>query len=110
MLELEETGIGKVRAFDAAGNRILIEQLANMARASGVTPRQDATAVKVLVAETLCGSDMDIDASAFSLHDITQLAAALRPGASLTIRNSGALSPLEQASISSVMPGQVRFG
>ena len=110
MLELEESGIGKVRAFDAAGNRVMAEQLAALANAAAEAPsRQTPVAVRALVAETLCGSDMDVDARALSLHDVTQLAAALRPGAVLKVRNSGTLSPIEQASIASVMPGQVHF-
>ena len=65
--------------------------------------------VRGLLARALSGADIDVDGIDFSLHDITQLAAALRPGASLTVRNSDSLSPIEQTSIWTVMPGQVRF-
>ncbi len=62
-----------------------------------------------LLVRALSGADIDVDGVAFSLHDITQLAAALRPGASLTVRNSEGLTPIEQTSIWTIMPGQVRF-
>ena len=65
--------------------------------------------VRGLLAKALSGADIDVDGIDFSLHDITQLAAALRPGATLTVRNSDSLSPIEQTSIWTVMPGQVRF-
>jgi hypothetical protein len=65
--------------------------------------------VKGLLAKALSGADIDVDGIGLSLHDITQLAAALRPGASLTVRNSDSLSPIEQTSVWTVMPGQVRF-
>jgi hypothetical protein len=61
------------------------------------------------LADALRGADIDVDVVELSLHDITQLAAALHPGASLTVRSSSLLSPHEQASISTVAPGQVRF-
>ncbi len=74
--------------------------------------RQSAIAeptTRDLLARALSGADLDLDGVLFSLHDITQLAAALRPGASLTVRNSECLTPIEQTSIWTVMPGQVRF-
>ena len=62
-----------------------------------------------LLVRALSGADIEIDGMVLGLHEITQLAAALRPGASLTVRNSECLTPLEQTSIWTVMPGQVRF-
>ena len=111
MTELADARVGKVRAFDAAGNRLFPEELASLAEASR---RQRATdlpreAVNVLVAESLCGSDLDVDCAGLSLHDLSQLAASLRPGAWLTVRDSDTLPPIARASIASLMPGQVRF-
>jgi hypothetical protein len=74
---------------------------------SGIEPLE--LTVRALLAKALSGADIDVDGIDLSLHDITQLAAALRPGASLTVRNSDSLSPIEQTSIWTVMPGQVRF-
>ncbi len=62
-----------------------------------------------LLVRALSGADIEVDGMVLGLHEITQLAAALRPGASLTVRNSECLTPLEQTSIWTVMPGQVRF-
>ena len=74
---------------------------------NGLDPSELTT--RGLLVRALSGADIDVDGVVFSLHDITQLAAALRPGASLTVRNSECLTPIEQTSIWTVMPGQVRF-
>lgn len=83
-----------------------LETLVNEAE-GGLDPAELTT--RGLLVRALSGADIDVDGVIFSLHDITQLAAALRPGASLTVRNSECLTPIEQTSIWTVMPGQVRF-
>ncbi|WP_158808234.1 hypothetical protein [Beijerinckia sp. L45] len=99
------TGNGQLRIRLAAWIMSL-ERIAADADA-GAEPLE--LTVRGLLAKALSGADIDVDGIDFSLHDITQLAAALRPGASLTVRNSDSLSPIEQTSIWTVMPGQVRF-
>ena len=108
--------LAQIPVHDAGGNSHLRQRLAAWITAlegiavdadSGVEPLE--LTVRGLLAKALSGADIDVDGIDFSLHDITQLAAALRPGASLTVRNSDSLSPIEQTSIWTVMPGQVRF-
>ena len=95
-------------------SRVLQSKLERWAAVlEGVVADADRDAVvptaKELVGRALRGESIAIAAVEFSLHDVTQIATALQPGASLTVYDSESLSPIEQASISSAMPGQVRF-
>ena len=97
-----------------ADSRILHSMLERWANAieSIVTDADidtSAPTAKELVGRVLLGESIEIAAAEFNLHDMTQIATALQPGASVTVHNSESLSPIEQASISSVMLGQVRF-
>lgn len=61
------------------------------------------------LAAALSGADIAANVLELGLHDLTQLAAALRPGATFIVYNSALLSPIEQASIFSAAAGDVRF-
>ncbi len=78
---------------------------------SQAAPDADASVptTKDLLTLALSGLDVSADASACSLHDLTQLAVALGPDAKLTVLNWGHLTPIEQACITSARPGQVSF-
>ena len=62
-----------------------------------------------LLRRALAGQDLDLDASAYPLHDLTQVALMLQPQARLAIRQATHMSPLERASIASAGRGRVMF-
>lgn len=62
-----------------------------------------------LLRRALKGESFVLDSDAHTLHELTQLALALRPDAHLTIRRADTMSPLERASICSVGQGRVVF-
>ena len=62
-----------------------------------------------LLRRALSGQNLDVDAGAYKLHDLTQVALVLQPQASLAIRHADHMSPLERASIASVGRGRVVF-
>jgi hypothetical protein len=59
--------------------------------------------------QALSGADVVADAMTLGLHDLTQLAAAVRPNAKLIVVNSDFLSPLERACVATANPGHVVF-
>ena len=65
--------------------------------------------LKALMATALLDRDLSADAAVFSLRDLTQVAALLRPERTMTIESAELLTPIEQASIASVAPGRVCF-
>ncbi len=65
--------------------------------------------VRHMLRHALAGGSMTIDRPAYSLHDLTQLALALQPGATLSIRHAEIMTPLERASIATVGQGRVVF-
>lgn len=62
-----------------------------------------------LLRRALAGEDINIDSASYSLHDLTQLAVALQPGADLAIRHASSMTPIERASIATVGKGRVLF-
>ncbi len=64
---------------------------------------------KALIATALLDRSLSADAVLFNLHELTQLAAVLRPGRTMTVKSSQRLSPIEQAAIATAALGQVQF-
>ena len=62
-----------------------------------------------LLRRALAGESLTLDRDHYTLHDLTQVALALRPDAKLAICHADAMSPLERASIASVGKGSVHF-
>ena len=65
--------------------------------------------VRAMLRHALAGGSMTLDRHAYSLHDLTQVALALQPDATLAIRNGELMAPIERASVASVGRGQVVF-
>ena len=57
----------------------------------------------------LDGENVTLDSDRHSLHQITQVAAALNAGANLIIHHGRLLTPLERATIQSVGRGHISF-
>ena len=70
---------------------------------------QAAQPTKELVLRALTGRDVEVSGLTYSLHDLTQIALALRPPAALSIRDTASMTPLERASIATVGAGKVFF-
>ena len=70
---------------------------------------QATISTKELVLRAMTGGSVDVSGIAYSLHDLTQIALALKPDAQLAVRDAEALTPLERASIASVGTGLVVF-
>jgi len=64
---------------------------------------------KSLLRRAIAGESLTLDREAYSLHDLTQVAVALREGANLAIRNADLMSPIERASIASAGRGRIVF-
>ena len=64
---------------------------------------------KGLLARALAGESLTLDRIIHSLHDLTQIAVALREDANLAIRNADLMSPIERASVESVGRGRIVF-
>lgn len=64
---------------------------------------------RTLLRRALAGQNLDLDGSVYPLHDLTQVALMLQPQASLAIRHTQHMTPLERASIASVGRGRVVF-
>ena len=62
-----------------------------------------------LLRRALSGESLTLDREAFSLHDLTQIAVALREGANLAIRNGDLMTPIERASIATAGRGRIVF-
>ena len=74
------------------------------------SPRmQQIDDTKRLMWRALAGESLSIDSMCYSLHDMTQLAVALQPGADIAIRHASTMTPIERASISTVGKGRVLF-
>lgn len=69
---------------------------------------QDTT-TNSLLRRAIAGESLTIDGDAHSLHELTQLAVALREDANLAIRNAQLMSPIERASVASVGRGRIVF-
>ena len=62
-----------------------------------------------LLRRALAGESLTLDRVTHSLHDLTQVALALREDANLAIRNADLMSPIERASVASVASGRIVF-
>ena len=65
--------------------------------------------VKSLLRRALAGDSFALDYGTYSLHDLTQIALALRPEAGLAIRHAELMSPIERASVATAGNGRVSF-
>ena len=64
---------------------------------------------KTMLRRALAGESLTLDREAFTLHDLTQIAVALRDNANLAIRNADLMSPIERASVESAGRGRIVF-
>jgi len=64
---------------------------------------------KSLLRRALGGDSLTLDREYYSLHDLTQIALALQPGAQLAIRRADLMTPIERASIATVGRGRIIF-
>ena len=69
----------------------------------------EAQDAKDLLRRALAGESFLLDRAVCTLHDLTQIALALRPGANLAIRHSDLMTPIEKSSIATVARGRVVF-
>ena len=69
----------------------------------------DAPGLMGLLRRAFAGESLTIDRNDHSLHELTQIALALRPDAGLAIVHAAAMSPLERASVATVGKGRVEF-
>lgn len=68
-----------------------------------------AEETKALLRRALAGESFTVDREAYSLHDLTQIAVALRPEANLAIRNAALMSPIERSSVATAGKGRIVF-
>ena len=64
---------------------------------------------KTMLRRAFAGESLIVDRDEHSLHDLTQIAVALQPGAHMAIRNAQLMSPIERASIESASGGRIVF-
>ena len=64
---------------------------------------------KELLRRALEGESFLLDRANCTLHDLTQIAVVLHPGADLAIRHSDLMTPIEKSSIATVARGRVVF-
>ena len=64
---------------------------------------------KELVVRAMTGGSVDVSGVDYALHDLTQIALALKPDARLVVRDAEIMTPLERASIASVGIGRIVF-
>jgi hypothetical protein len=69
----------------------------------------DTLDTKDLLRRALLGESFTLDRAAYALHDLTQIALALHPGANLAIQNADLMTPIEKASIATVGRGRIVF-
>ncbi len=62
-----------------------------------------------LLRRALDGESFLLDRAVCTLHDLTQIAAVLHPGADLAIRHSELMTPIEKSSIATVARGRIVF-
>ena len=67
------------------------------------------TSTTSLLRRVIAGESLTIDGDTHSLHELTQLAVALREDANLAIRNGQLMSPIERASVASAGRGRIIF-
>ena len=65
--------------------------------------------VREKMRHAFAGASMTVDRHVYSLHDLTQLALAMQPRATLAIQNAETMTPIERASIATVGRGHVVF-
>jgi hypothetical protein len=65
--------------------------------------------LKAHMAAAILGRDVAAEAGVFSLHELTQIAALVRPGRTMTVKNADSLSAIERAGIQTACPGSVSF-
>lgn len=70
--------------------------------------RQD-TSTTTLLRRAIAGESLTIDGDVHSLHEMTQIAVALREDANLAIRNARLMTPIERASVESAGRGRIVF-
>lgn len=64
---------------------------------------------RALLRRALAGESFTVDREVYTLHDLTQIAVALRPDANLAIRNADRMSPIERSSIVTAGKGRIVF-
>ncbi len=64
---------------------------------------------KDLLRRALAGESFILDRAGCTLHDLTQIALVLHPNASLAIRHSDLMTPIEKSSIATVGRGRIVF-
>ena len=62
-----------------------------------------------LLRRALDGENLTLDGDRHTLHDLTQVALAMRSEATLAIVHGSHMTPLEQASVATVGKGRVTF-
>ncbi len=62
-----------------------------------------------LLRRAFAGESLTVDRTQHTLHELTQIALALRPEAGLAIKEAAAMSPLERASVACVGRGRIVF-
>ncbi len=65
--------------------------------------------IRALLRRAFAGESLALERDDHSLHDLTQVALALKPHATLTLRFAATMTPIERASIASVGKGRVVF-
>lgn len=85
---------------------LAIESILNQADGHLAQP----PSLRELIAAAIYGADVAADAAHHRLHDLTQIAAVLRPERTLSVANGHLLTPIEQASIATAATGKVLFG
>ena len=69
----------------------------------------DLETTTAILRRAFAGESFTLDSDHYSLHQLTQVALALRADANLAIRHAASMSPIERASIESVGRGRVVF-
>ena len=70
---------------------------------------QKAPDAKDMLRRALEGESFLLDRAICTLHELTQIAVVLHPGADLAIRHSELMTPIEKSSIATVARGRVVF-
>ena len=70
---------------------------------------QKASDAKDMLRRALEGESFLLDRAICTLHELTQIAVVLHPGADLAIRHSELMTPIEKSSIATVARGRVVF-
>ncbi len=70
---------------------------------------QKAPDSKDMLRRALNGESFLLDRAVCTLHELTQIAVVLHPGADLAIRHSELMTPIEKSSIATVARGRIVF-